>query len=76
LFLVQSHASAPEIINGQYVLDNHRQIVKVLTQPEYWTLKGAELRIFATGWIFFYFVLTMWWFPRQSESTPVNAYLT
>jgi hypothetical protein len=53
LFLVQSHAAAPEIINGQYVLNNHGQIVKVLTQSEYSTLKGAELRIFATGWMFF-----------------------
>lgn len=68
LFLVQSRAAAPEIINGQYVLNNHGHIVKVLTQSEYSTLKGAELRIFATGWMFFYFVPMMyWWFPRASK---------
>jgi hypothetical protein len=61
LFLVQSHAAAPEIINDQYVLNNHGQIVKALTQSEYSALKGAELRIFATCWIFFYFVPMMYW---------------
>ena len=74
LFLVQSHASVPEIINGQYVLDNHGQIVKVLTYSEYWALKGAELRLFATGWIFFYFVATVyWWYPKPSLSSPVKC---
>jgi hypothetical protein len=69
LFLIQSHAAAPEIKDGQYVLNNHGKIVKVLTQSEYQRLKGAELRLFATGWMFFYFVPTMyWWFPRGREA--------
>lgn len=66
LFLVQSHAASPEIRGGQYVLNNHGRIVKVLTQSEYISIKGAELRLFATGWMFFYFVPTAdWWFPRK-----------
>jgi hypothetical protein len=65
LFLVQSHAAVPEIRNGVYVLNDHGRIVRALTQSEYFTRKGAELRLFATGWLFFYFVLTAyWWFPR------------
>jgi hypothetical protein len=65
LFLVQSHAASPQIEDGHYVLNNHGQIVKTLTQLEYFKLKAAELRMFAAGWIFFYFVPTMyWWFPR------------
>ena len=65
LFLIQSHAASPEIINGEYVLNNHGEIVRVLTRLEYLHLKGAELRLFASGWMFFYFVPTMyWWFPR------------
>jgi hypothetical protein len=68
LFLVQSHAASPEIINGQYVLNSHGKIVKVLAEPEYLRLKGAELRLFATGWMFFYFVPAMyWWFPRSGR---------
>lgn len=74
LFLVQSHAASPEIKDGEYVLNNHGQIVKVLTRSEYLTLKGSELRIFATGWMFFYFVPTMyWWFPRPSANSIPNA---
>src|SRR5215831_6635105 len=34
-FLVQSHAASPEIINGEYVLSNHGQIVKELTESQY-----------------------------------------
>lgn len=68
LFLTQSHASAPEIKDGQYVLNDHGRTVKPLTQSEYYTLKGAELRLFATGWMFFYFVpAAYWWFPRTEE---------
>ena len=68
LFLVQSHTASPEIKDGQYVLNNHGQIVKVLTQLEYLRLKGAELRLFAAGWIFFYFVpMVYWWFPRSRQ---------
>jgi hypothetical protein len=67
-FLVQSHAASPELKNGGFVLNNHGQIVKVLTQSEYLKLKGEELRLFATGWMFFYFVPTMyWWFPQRSR---------
>jgi len=68
LFLIQSHAASPKIKNGEYILDNHGQIVKVLTEREYFRLKGAELRLFATGWMFFYFVpAAYWWFPRNGE---------
>jgi hypothetical protein len=64
LFLVQTHAASPQIKDGQYVLNNHGQIVKALSELEYFRLKGAELRMFSAGWIFFYFVPTMyWWFP-------------
>jgi hypothetical protein len=70
LFLIQSHAASPQIKNGEYVLNNHSQIVKVITQREYLMLKGAELRLFATGWMFCYFVETMfWWFPRRVKTS-------
>lgn len=73
LFLTQSHASAPEIKDGQYVLNDHGRTVKTLTQSEYYTLKGAELRLFATGWMFFYFVpAAYWWFPRTEEKSLVE----
>src|SRR5450432_143420 len=68
IFLVESHAASLQIKDGEFVLNSHGRIVKVLTQSEYWHVKGAELRMFATGWIFFYFVQTMyWWFPRRHQ---------
>jgi hypothetical protein len=74
LFLVQSHAASPEIKNGLYVLSSHGKVVKLLSQSEYLSLKGAELRLFATGWIFFYFVLmAYWWFPSSRQPLAGSA---
>jgi hypothetical protein len=65
LFLLVSHGAAPRIVDGKFCLDNHGQITKWLTEAEFLSLKGCELRIFATGWMFFYsFATTYWWFPR------------
>jgi hypothetical protein len=70
LFLVQGYAAVPEVMNGGYVLNDHGRIARTLTQSEYFALKGEELRLFATGWLFFYFVLTAyWWFPRARQET-------
>jgi hypothetical protein len=55
-FLAQSRAAAPKIKDGECVLDSHGQTVRVLSASEYRSLKGSELRPFATGWMFFYFV--------------------
>jgi hypothetical protein len=56
----------PTIKDGQYVLDNHGRILKVLTQAEYLSLNEAQLRIFATLMIACYFMPMMyWWFRRN-----------
>src|SRR5215831_679307 len=74
LFLVQSHAASPEIINGEYVLSNHGQIVKELTESQYRWLKGSELRLFATGWLSFYLALALyWWFPKRATTQGAAA---
>ena len=68
LFLILSRAASPEIQNGDFVLNNHGHIVAVLTETEYLVLKGWELRFFASGWMFAYFYLAMyWWFPRNER---------
>jgi hypothetical protein len=72
-FLVQSHAASPELKNGGFVLNRHGQVVKVLTQSEYLNLKGEELRLFATGWMFFYFVPTMYWWCPKRQQVRLNA---
>jgi hypothetical protein len=70
LFLVLSHAASPEIVNGQFVLNDHGTIKEMLTERAYFHLKADELRFFASGWMFFYFATTAyWWFP-SSRSSP------
>ena len=69
LFGVLSRFASPEILNGRYVLDDHGAVRKVLTQREYVSLKGDELRIFPTGWMAFYSVVAAYWrFPRRRSS--------
>jgi hypothetical protein len=69
VFLLAAHAASPEIKDGEYVLNNHGEIIKILTRPEYLRLKGGELRLFASGWMFFYFVpLSYWWFSRPRNA--------
>jgi hypothetical protein len=66
LFMVWAHSSSPQILNGQFVLNDHGTIRQVLTGHEYLKRKADELRLFATGWIFFYFSGAMyWWFPPK-----------
>jgi hypothetical protein len=65
-FAVHTGWGVPEIQDGQYILDARGQTLKVLTQSEYFTLKEAELRMFATLMIYFYFLpMTYWWFRRE-----------
>jgi hypothetical protein len=74
LFGVLSHFAAPDIINGRYVLNDHGAIKKVLTQREYVSLKGDELRIFPTGWMVFYLgMAAYWWFPRRRSGGALEA---
>ncbi len=65
-FLWMSHAASPEIVDSNFVLSDHGHIVRSLTSAEYWRLKAAELRLFAAGWIAFYFyATTSWHFLRR-----------
>ena len=68
LFFLASHGASPKIVDGKFVLDNHGQIKKSLTEAEFISLKGYELRIFATGWMSFYSVSTIyWWFSAKKK---------
>ena len=67
LFLVQSHVAGPEIVNGRYVLSSHGRIVRVITYSDYLRLKAGELRLFATGWMVFYFIATAYWCVPRSK---------
>jgi len=73
LFLVLTRATSPQLKNGNYVLDSHGKTVRIISEPEYYRLKGWELRMFAAYWIFFYSVPALyWWFPRRSTTERTN----
>ena len=58
---------APVILDGQYVLDSRGHILKVLTEPEYFSLKRAELRMLGSMSAAFYFAPMMYWWYRRKE---------
>lgn len=64
-FGIHSGFGVPAIKEGQYVLEARGQVLKALSQAEYLTLRGSEVRMFAAMMISFYFVPMMyWWFSR------------
>ena len=68
LFFLISHGASPKIVDGRFVLDSHGQIKKLLTEAEFHSLKGYELRIFATGWMSFYSTTAIyWWFSAMKK---------
>ncbi len=70
----QGGSGVPAIMDGQYVLDSHGRILKVLTQAEYVTLKEALLRIFATLMSTCYFMPMMyWWFRRNPQQADLGT---
>jgi len=73
-FAVHAGRGVPAILDGQYVLYAHGQILRVLTKAEYFALEGAELRGVVTPMISVYFLSMMyWWFPRPSANSSLSA---
>jgi hypothetical protein len=49
-----SQGGTPSIKDGQYILQNHGQLIKTLTEQEYHHYKANEVRGFSGHWILFY----------------------
>ena len=68
-FLVMGHGAAPDIKDGDYVLNSHGTIVGYISEKEYRLLKASEMRLFASGWLLVYFSLMVgWWFPKKTDT--------
>jgi hypothetical protein len=73
-FFFSGYQGSPTIQpDGQFVINSHGRILKVLTESEYWTVKAAELR-FLISLIMAVCISTMmaWWFP-SAKSKAVAA---
>jgi hypothetical protein len=58
----------PEILDGQYVAEARGRILSVISEKQYLSMKGAELRMFAILNMTISFVpMTYWWFHRNEE---------
>jgi hypothetical protein len=53
-----SQDGTPAIKDGQFILQNHGQLIKTLTEQEYHHYKANEVRGFSGHWILFYGVAT------------------
>ncbi|MEN2400167.1 hypothetical protein GKZ90_0010285 [Flavobacterium sp. MC2016-06] len=64
-----SQIGTPDIKNGQFILQNHGQLIKTLTEQEYHHYKANEVRGFSGHWIAFYGIATafLYKFSRQKN---------
>ena len=76
-FFVRSEVAIPIVKEGQYVLSSHGRIRRVLTEQEYFTLRAADLRVFAAFMIACYVTpMLYWWFPRMRSGDAPPAALS
>jgi len=68
LFSSYSDGGGPSIIDGQYVLQNHGNIIKNLTFEEYQRYQANELRGFSGHWMAFYSLAFALLFPKNAQS--------
>jgi len=60
LFMQISEGGGPSVVEGKFVLQNHGNIIRELTETEYLKFKANEVRGFSGHWMVFYsFSLTI-----------------
>ncbi len=64
-FIVLSEGGGPNIIDGEYVLSNHGDIIRTLTEKEYFLFQANELRGFSGHWMLFYSISVLMLYPRK-----------
>jgi len=73
LFMFLSEGGVPGERDGQYVLRNHGQIIRELSESEYERQKAYVMRGFSGHWMVFYLmpVLVFWYWealPKKSDT--------
>lgn len=58
MLFMASKGGTPSIKDGHYILQNHGQLIKTLTEQEYLHYKANEVRGFSGHWILFYGIAT------------------
>jgi hypothetical protein len=66
---MNSQLGNPDIKDGQYILENHGQLIKTLTEQEYHHCKANEVRGFSGHWLAFYGLAAAVLFPFNRQTT-------
>ena len=69
IFFFSSQSGVPEFKNGQYILQDHGEIIKTLTKQEYHHYRANETRGFSGHWLAFYGFAAAILFPYYKPST-------
>lgn len=68
ILFMTSQLGVPDIKDGQYILHNHGQLIKNLTEQEYHHYKANEVRGFSGHWLAFYGVAAAVLFPFNRQT--------
>lgn len=68
MMFMGSQPGVPDLKDGQYVLHNHGQLVRTLTEQEYHHYKANEVRGFSGHWLAFYGLAAAILFPFRQPA--------
>jgi hypothetical protein len=66
-FFISTQHGVPDIKDGQYILHNHGQLIKTLTEQEYHHFKANAIRGFSGHWLAFYGLAAAILFPLKDQ---------
>ena len=70
LFFFLSEGGVPDVRDGKYVLHNHGQVIRELSENEYKLQKAYVLRGFSGHWMVFYLVPAIVFWYRGKSAHP------
>jgi len=70
LFFFLSRDGVPDVRDGKYVLHNHGQVVRELSENEYEWQKAYVIRGFSGHWMVFYLVSAIVFWYRGKSAHP------
>ena len=67
LFFFLSKGGVPEVREGKYVLHNHGDVIRELSEDEYELQKSYVVRGFSGHWMVFYLIPALYFWYRKTE---------
>jgi len=74
MFFFLSKGGVPDVRDGKYVLHNHGQVIRELSEDEYEWQKAYVLRGFSGHWMVFYLIaaIVFWYRGRRAHPETFN----